>query len=67
MTTVTIRKNGSPTITPSNRLKPGEAAVTTKGGALIFAEYKSKQNKSTLKQGANPANQPNKGLLKWQQ
>ena len=57
------KKNGSPTITPSNRLKPGEAAVTTKGGALIFAEYKSKQNKSTIKQGANPANQPNKGLL----
>ena len=57
------KKNGSPTITPSNRLKPGEAAVTTKGGALIFAEYKSKQNKSTIKQGSNPANQPNKGLL----
>ncbi len=50
------KKNGSPTITPSNKLKPGESAVTTKGGALIFAEYKSKQSKNTLKQGSNPAN-----------
>ena len=51
------KKNGSPTITPSNKLKPGESAVTTKGGALIFAEYKSKQNKNTIKNGSNPANQ----------
>ncbi len=51
------KKNGSPTITPSNKLKPGESAVTTKGGALIFAEYKSKQNKNTIKDGSNPANQ----------
>ncbi len=50
------KKNGSPTITPSNKLKPGESAVTTKGGALIFAEYKSKQSKNTLKEGSNPAN-----------
>jgi len=57
------KKNGSPTITPSNRLKPGEAAVTTKGGALIFAEYKSKQNKNTIKQGSNPANQGTQGSL----
>ncbi len=57
------KKNGSPTITPSNRLKPGEAAVTTKGGAMIFAEYKSKQNKNTLKQGSNPANQGKQGSL----
>ena len=57
------KKNGSPTITPSNRLKPGEAAVTTKGGALIFAEYKSKPNKTTLKQGQNPANQGSQGSL----
>ena len=51
------KKNGSPTITPSNKLKPGESAVTTKGGALIFAEYKSKQSKSQIKNGSNPANQ----------
>ena len=51
------KKNGSPTITPSNKLKPGESAVTTKGGALIFAEYKSKQSKSQTKNGSNPANQ----------
>ncbi len=50
------KKNGSPTITPSNKLKPGESAVTTKGGALIFAEYKSKQSKNTIKNGSNPAN-----------
>ena len=50
------KKNGSPTITPSNKLKPGESAVTTKGGALIFAEYKSKQSKTSLKSGSNPAN-----------
>ena len=51
------KKNGSPTITPSNKLKPGESAVTTKAGALIFAEYKSKQTKTSLKEGSNPANQ----------
>jgi hypothetical protein len=51
------KKNGSPTITPSNKLKPGESAVTTKAGALIFAEYKSKQSKSQIKNGSNPANQ----------
>lgn len=51
------KKNGSPTITTSNKLKPGESAVTTKGGALIFAEYKSKQSKSQLKNGAKPKNQ----------
>ena len=50
------RKNGSPTITPSNQLKPGESAVTTKGGALIFAEYKNKASKTTLESGSNPAN-----------
>lgn len=57
------KKNGSPTITPSNRLKPGESAVTTKGGALIFAEYKSKQSKTTLKNGSNPANQGSQGTF----
>ena len=36
------KANGSPTITPSNKLKPGESATSTKGGALIFAEWKSK-------------------------
>jgi len=51
------KKNGSPTITPSNKLKPGESALTTKGGALVFAEYKSKQSKSQIKNGSNPANQ----------
>ena len=51
------KKNGSPTITPSNKLKPGESAVTTKAGALIFAEYKSKQTKTSLKEGSNPTNQ----------
>jgi hypothetical protein len=50
------KKNGSPTITPSNKLKPGESAVSIKGGALIFAEYKSKQSKSQIKNGQNPAN-----------
>ena len=55
------KKNGSPTITPSNKLKPGESAVTTKSGALIFAEYKSKQSKNTLKDGSNPANQNPQG------
>ena len=51
------KKNGSPTIAPSNKLKPGESAVTTKAGALIFAEYKSKQTKTSLKEGSNPTNQ----------
>jgi hypothetical protein len=55
------KKNGSPTITPSNKLKPGESAVTTKGGALIFAEYKSRQNKNTLKNGSNPSQQNPQG------
>lgn len=36
------KKNGSPTITPTNKLKPGESAISTRGGALIFAEYKSR-------------------------
>ena len=54
------KKNGSPTITPSNKLKPGESALSIKGGALIFAEYKSKQSKSQLKNGSNPANQGSK-------
>jgi len=39
------RKNGSPTIEPSGKLKPGESAVTTKAGALIFASYRSKDSK----------------------
>ena len=43
------KKNGSPTIAPSNKLKPGESAVSTKAGALIFAEYKSKQSKASTK------------------
>ncbi len=43
------KKNGSPTIAPSNKLKPGESATSTKGGALIFAEYKSKQSKASTK------------------
>ena len=55
------KKNGSPTITPANRLKPGEAAVTTRGGALFFADYKSKQSKNTIKNGSNPANQNQQG------
>ena len=38
------KKNGSPTIAPSNKLKPGESATSTKGGALIFAEWKSKNS-----------------------
>ena len=53
------KKNGSPTITPSNKLKPGEAAVTTKGGALIFAGYKSKANKIAQKNAQKKKN--NKG------
>ena len=55
------KKNGSPTITPANRLKPGESAVTTKGGALFFADYKSKQDKNTIKNGSNLANQNPQG------
>ena len=43
------KKNGSPTITSTNKLKPGESAVTTKGGALIFAESRSKQSKNNTK------------------
>ena len=43
------KKNGSPTIEPSNKLKPGESAVTTKGGALIFAGYRSKDSKKNSK------------------
>jgi len=35
------KANGSITITPSNKLKPGESAITTKAGALIFANYRS--------------------------
>ena len=35
------KQNGSSTITPSNQLKPGESAVTTKAGALIFANYRN--------------------------
>ena len=53
------KKNGSPTITPSNKLKPGESAVTTKGGALIFAGYKSKANKIAQKNAQKKKN--NKG------
>ena len=53
------KRNGSPTITPSNKLKPGEAAVTTKGGALIFAGYKSKANKIAQKNAQKKKN--NKG------
>ena len=45
------KKNGSPTIEPSNKLKPGESAVTTKGGALIFAGYRSKDSKKNSNTG----------------
>ena len=30
---------------------------------LIFAEYKSKQSKTTLKNGSNPANQGSQGTF----
>jgi hypothetical protein len=53
------RKNGSPTITTSNKLKPGESAITTKGGALIFAGYKSKPNSIAQKNDSKESN--NKG------
>ena len=33
----------------TNKLKPGESAVTTKGGALIFAGYRSKDSKKNSK------------------
>lgn len=50
------KKNGSPTITTSNKLKPGESAFTTKGGALIFAGYKSKPNKIAQKNASKKSN-----------
>ena len=56
------RKNGSPTITPSNKLKPGESAVSRKSGALIFADYKSKQTKTSIKAGVEIKNNRDQAL-----